>query len=511
MKDDPKPDYSGIVIFLLALLSVLIHLIVSDNLEYHRDELLYFSLGLHPAAGYATVPPMIGWIAALMQNIFGYTVFAVRLFPAVMSGLMVFLVAGIAREMGGSGYARILAATGFLIAVFALRAFNLFQPVHTDILFWTLIFYLVLRYINTSSDNYLVLLGITAGAGLLNKYLLGLLLLALLVVVPITQYRNIFVRRKFWFGLLAWFIVFLPNLIWQFVNGLPVISHMAELERTQLVNVDRSAFLSEQLVFPGMASVLTVAGLIWLFLGRKAWRYRFLGTTVVIVIAALMLMRGKSYYTMGVFPFLIAAGAVSWEMTLKKTFSRITLILLLVLLTIPSLPIGIPLFGQDKLASYFGKLSNDYGMDFLCRFEDGSIHPLPQDYADMLGWEELTGIAAKAWDMIEDKNTAFIYCENYGYAGAVTIIGKKFGLPEAVSFNESFRYWIPLVFNPDITSAVYINSEIGDDVGQIFGKITKVGSISNPLSREYGTSVWLLEEPTGSFNSFWLDRVKQFF
>jgi len=214
---------------------------------------------------------------------------------------------------------------------------------------------------------------------------------------------------------------------------------------------------------------------------------------------------------MGVFPFLIAAGAVSWEMTLKKTFSRITLILLLVLLTIPSLPIGIPLFGQEKLASYFGKLSNDYGMDFLCRFEDGSIHPLPQDYADMLGWEELTGIAAKAWDMIEDKNTAFIYCENYGYAGAVTIIGKKFGLPEAVSFNESFRYWIPLVFNPDITSAVYINSEIGDDVGQIFGKITKVGSISNPLSREYGTSVWLLEEPTGSFNSFWLDRVKQFF
>ena len=131
MKDDPKNGYSGIVIFLLALSSVLIHLIVSDNLEYHRDELLYFSLGLHPAAGYATVPPMIGWIAALMQNIFGYTVFAVRLFPAVMSGLMVFLVAGIAREMGGSGYARILAATGFLIAVFALRAFNLFQPVHS--------------------------------------------------------------------------------------------------------------------------------------------------------------------------------------------------------------------------------------------------------------------------------------------------------------------------------------------------------------------------------------------
>ena len=150
-------------------------------------------------------------------------------------------------------------------------------------------------------------------------------------------------------------------------------------------------------------------------------------------------------------------------------------------------------------------------MDFICRFEDGSIHSLPQDYADMLGWEELTGIAAEAWNMIDDKNSAFIFCENYGYAGAVTIIGKKYGLPEAVSFNESFRYWIPLVFDPDITSAVYINGEVGEDIGQIFGKVTRVGSISNPLSREFGTSVWLLEEPLGSFNSYWLDTVKQFF
>lgn len=511
MKEEPGNSYSGIVIFFLALLNVVIHLYVSDNLEYHRDELLYFSLGLHPAAGYATVPPMIGWIAGIMQGIFGTSVFAVRLFPAVMSGVMVYLVAAIAREMGGSGYARILAATGFTISIVGLRAFLFFQPVHIDIFFWTLIFYLIIRYVNTSSDKYLLLLGITAGAGMLNKYLLGLLILMLLIIVPLTRYRTIFTRRKFWIGLLAGFIVFLPNLIWQLVNGIPVLNHLSELERTQLVNVDRTAFLIEQLIIPGMASVLTIAGIIHLFTGRKAWQYRFLGIAVMAVILSLMMMRGKNYYTMGVFPFLMAAGAVSWEMTLKRTWSRLTLILLLVLLTIPSLPIGIPLYGPEKLVSYFDGLVTDYKMDFVCRFEDGSIHPLPQDYADMLGWEELTAIAAEAWNMIEDKNSAFIFCENYGYAGAVTIIGQKYGLPEAVSFNESFRYWIPLVFHPDITSAVYVNDEVGEDVSQIFGKITRVGSISNPLSREFGTSVWLLEEPLGSFNSFWLDTVKQFF
>jgi 4-amino-4-deoxy-L-arabinose transferase-like glycosyltransferase len=71
------------VIF-LVLFNICIHLLVINNLEYHRDELLYFSLGQHPDFGFATVPPMIGWIAWLMQNVFGNSLFAVRLFPALL-------------------------------------------------------------------------------------------------------------------------------------------------------------------------------------------------------------------------------------------------------------------------------------------------------------------------------------------------------------------------------------------------------------------------------------------
>jgi hypothetical protein len=154
-------------------------------------------------------------------------------------------------------------------------------------------------------------------------------------------------------------------------------------------------------------------------------------------------------------------------------------------------------------------LDEKYGIDVGRRFEDGSIHSLPQDYADMLGWEELTSVAAKAYGMIESKSSAFIYCENYGEAGAITVIGKKYGLPEAVSFNESFQYWIPKQFDPDITSLVYINNEMGEDVKLFFKKITLVGSISNPDAREFGTSVFLCQEPVASFNDFWKERLSQ--
>jgi hypothetical protein len=503
-----KINYVSITITLLALFFVAIHLIFSDNLEYHRDELLYFSLGQHPAFGYATVPPMIGWVAWTMQNIFGYSVFAVRLFPALIGGLMIVLVSALAKELGGSGYSRILAAIGVIVSIVGLRTFLLFQPVHIDLILWTLFIYLIIKYINTSSGNYLILLGMAGGAALLNKYLIGLLFLILLIIVPFTQYRTIFKEKKLWYGVLAGALIFLPNLAWQIVNGLPVINHLTELKETQLVNVDKTAFLIEQLAMPGAASILTVAGILYLFLNRNAWKFRFLGLVVISVVITLMLMQGKSYYTQGIFPFLIAAGAVSWGNMLRRGWSRTLLVLVIIALSVPIAPIGIPVFKTDRLIKYFSYIGSKYGMDFVCRFEDNSIHSLPQDYADMLGWEELTKIADKAWRQIPDKKAAFIYCENYGQAGAITVIGKKYGLPEAVCFSESFRYWIPERFDPDITSMIYINDELGEDVRQGFREVTKIGSITNPDAREYGTSVYLCRDPLGSFNVFWARRIK---
>lgn len=223
-----------------------------------------------------------------------------------------------------------------------------------------------------------------------------------------------------------------------------------------------------------------------------------------------MLMKGKSYYTLGIFPLLISAGAVAYDFWLKRLWLRILLPALIGVITLPVIPVGLPVFSTAGLIEYFKVLDKKYGVDTGRRFEDGSIHSLPQDYADMLGWEEMTSLADKAWNRIIDKEAAFIYCENYGQAGAITVIGKKYGLPSALSFNESFQYWLPGKFSPDIKSFVYINDEPGGDVKAFFGKITLIGRVSNPDAREYGTGVFLLEEPAGSFNKFWKARLEEF-
>ena len=506
MKKVLKDIFGDPLIVSIALLSVFVHLSIVNNLEYQRDELLYFSLGMHPAAGYVSVPPLTGWIAWIIQNIFGYSVFAVRLFPAILGGALILLVASVVRELGGSGYAAFLSSAGLMISIFFQRTYFLFQPVHIEIFLWTLIIFLVIKYINTKNGNFLILLGFFSGLAMLNKYLTVLFLTGLLIIIPFTKYRYVFGERKFLYGLAAGFLVFLPNLIWQVYRGLPVFNHMSELYDTQLVHMDVPLFLKEQLIMPFAGSLFTVAGLFFLLLSDKLRNYRFLAYLALFVIGALMILRGKSYYTLGVFPFLIAAGAVAYEHWITGKRIRILFPVILLLVTLPVVPIGIPVFSTSGLIKYFGFQEEKLGIDLGRRFEDGTIHSLPQDYADMLGWEELTLIADSAYRMVRDRDACFIYGENYGQAGAITVIGKKYGLPEAISFSESFQYWQPARFDPDITSIVYINDEPGDDIKALFSKITRVGSISNPHAREYGTAVYLCEDPTRSFNEFWAER-----
>jgi hypothetical protein len=498
------------VIYGIAFITVAVHLLIINNLEYHRDELLYFSLGQHPAAGYATVPPLIGWIAMIMQKLFGCSLFAVRLVPSILGGTMIIVVASMARELGGSQYASFLAVIGLSVSIFFMRTYSLFMPVFIELFLWTLCIYLIIRYINSEKGKFLVLFGIVAGIAMLNKYLAALLFMGLVLIIPFTAHNKIFLKKHFWIGMAAAFMIFLPNLLWQVSKGFPVFRHMNELYDTQLVHMDVPLFLREQLLMPFAGSILTIAGLIFLLFRKDTLRYRFLGFLSLFIIGALLILKGKSYYTLGVFPLLIASGAAAYDRWLKKSWLRVVVPLLLVVLTIPVIPMGMAVFNKEGLKKYFTGQEEKTGLTVGRRFEDGSIHSLPQDYADMIGWEELTAVAARAYESVSDKKACFIYCENYGQAGAITVIGKKYGLPEAVCFSESFRYWFPRSFSPDIKSFIYINSKLGDDVKSFFRKITVVGSITDPDAREYGTTVWLCEDPAGSFNEVWALRTSVF-
>ncbi len=487
------------LLWIIAALNVVLHLAFSQNLEYHRDELLYFSQGLHPDWGYASVPPLTGWLAGLVEATLGYSVWAVRVLPALFSGVMVLLVAAISREFGGRDYAQILAGIGVVLAPLILRAFSFFQPVYLDIFFWTLLFYWLVRFLNTSSDRYLYALGITLGLGLLNKYLIALWAICALLVLFFSSERKIFTRKALYVAFGISLLIFLPNIIWQIGHDFPVMQHMAALNDSQLVHVDRGQFLTDQLIMVYAVLLLVLPGLYFLLSSRK---YRSVGLAAISTVAFLYLVRGKSYYTAGIFPMLLAAGAVFWENILVRTFGKILIPALMTLCLVPFLPIGLPIYKVKGLVAYFDKLDKKYGVNVGRRFEDGTIHSLPQDYADMLGWEELTRIVQSAYERTGDKKNFLIYCENYGQAGAVAIIGKKYSLPEPMCFSESFLYWAPDLLHHEVREFIYVNDEMGEDVTRGFADIREIGRIQNVNAREYGTRVYLCRQPRGDVQAF---------
>jgi 4-amino-4-deoxy-L-arabinose transferase-like glycosyltransferase len=496
-------------IWLIAIFNVVFHMFFYNTLGFHRDELLYFSLGQHFAAGYASVPPFIGSIAWIIIHTLGYSLFAARLIPFLLSGIMIFLITAITREMKGKNYAQIIVAIAFTVTPFNLRCFSLFQPVCFDMFFWSMIFYLILRWFNTKDDKYLVWLGPIVGLGLMNKYTLVLEIFCLFVVLIFTSYREIFRRRAFYKSVIIALLFFLPNIIWQIFNDLPFVTHMHALNDNQLVHVDRVSFLTDQFFIGSMGMLLIIPGILSL-LGSKILRpYRPLVLACLLAVIILVLLKGKSYYTIGMFPLWIAAGGVYWETVLKRTLPKILIPLTLVLFSIPVIPMGLPVFNTDKLVKYFAWSKENLGLGMALRWEDGLYHPLPQDYADMLGWDELAAVTANAYRQVPDKESAMIYAENYGQAGAVMVMGKKYGLPDPACFSESFLYWIPRNPTKEITTLIYINDELGNDVRFLFSDCREVGCISNPLAREYKTGVWLCTKPHSSFNDLWISRIRK--
>ena len=132
----------------------------------------------------------------------------------------------------------------------------------------------------------------------------------------------------------------------------------------------------------------------------------------------------------------------------------------------------------------------------VLNWEDGKSHPLPQDFADMLGWEEMASKSAKAFHSLNDleKKNTLVYCDNYGEAGALNYYGKKYRLPETYSDNASFLYWMPDSLHFDnivlVTDDVH---EMEHDFLKNFKEVVLFDSITTPYARERGSLILVLK------------------
>ena len=493
----------------LVTISLALRFLTISRYGFHRDEFLYISQGQHLDWGFWSNPPGPAFFSWLTQMILGDSIMAIRFFPGMLGGLTILLVCLIAREMGGGRFAQMLAGFSMMVSNAMPRVFLMFNPVPFDVFYWTLFAYLITKYLSTTNSRYIILLGIAAGLGMLNKYSTIFFILPALPILLLTQPKSLLKSRSLYISGLIFLVIILPNLFWQWRYGFPVIGHMNELARTQLVNVKASAFFSDQILFNASVLIIWISGLWFLLFEARARRYKPIGFIFIGIIILLLVLKGKSYYTMGAYPMLFAAGGCMWEQwAAKKLWLKILVPTLCVVLFQFTLPFSVPYLSLDKMVAY-GREMAEKGLDGLVRWEDGKIHDLPQDYADMLGWEDLGDLVIEATTQIEDPTNCIIYCENFGQAGAVSYYTSKQGIPAPVSFADAFVFWLPEKINPSVQDFIYVNDELGADVDNLFEKIIEIGQVGGPYAREAMTRVYLCQQPKSSLAEFWLQRVSE--
>ena len=253
-----------------------------------------------------------------------------------------------------------------------------------------------------------------------------------------------------------------------------------------------------------------VTGFLYLFLNKDGRIFIFLGLAYIGVVAILLWFHGKSYYTLGLYPILFGFGSIvieKWTVH-SRFFLRFIFSAVIIYFGIRFTFICLPLMSPASLAAHYEKThAADLG---VLRWEDQHNHPLPQDFADMLGWEEMAEKTSSAFHSLDSSQQAntIIFCDNYGMAGAVTYYRKKYHLPAAYSDNASFLYWISDTIN--FKNLVLIESDPDEmKYGFIkqFSSAKITDSITNPYAREKGTAIMLLSGASDLFRKFFNEKL----
>lgn len=472
-----------------AAAKLILHLVANIRGGYgiFRDEFYYIDCSNHLAFGYVDQPPLSILILKISRFLFGDSLFAIRLLPAVAGAVTVYLAGLIAREMGGKRFAQFLAATAvaFVPGYFGMHGF--FSMNAFDLLFWTIAVYLLTRIINTGNSRLWLWFGLVCGLGLQNKISMLFFGFGVVVSMLLTPERKSFKDKFLWIGGLIAAIIFLPHIIWQIANGWPTLEFIENAKAGKIAAFSPLGFFATQILDMNPISFpLWFGGLIYLLIGKGVRKYRLAGFMYLVVFALLALQRSKPYYLWSVYPVLFAAGSLGWERAVDRWgfgWIKTATIAVLVLFGILIVPMGLPILPEESFIAY----SRFIGLEH----QSGENHQqgaLPQHFADMHGWENMAVTVAGVFHSLsaEEKEKTIVFTGNYGEAGAINYYRNKYDLPPVFSGHNAHWFWGPPDF--EVETILTLDRD-RDDLLSVFDEVIEGAIIDCDYCMPYEDSL----------------------
>ena len=307
------------MVFIAGAVSVVL-VAFASGYGYHRDELYFIAAGEHLDWAYADQGPLTPLIARAMTEISADSLTVLRLPSALAAGLIVLLTGLLARELGASRRAELIAAGCAGVGVIVLFTGHMLHTSTFDLLAWTAVTWLVVRALRTGDDRLWLVAGVVLGIGLLNKALPAFLAVGLLAGVAIAGPRRLLRNPYVWAGAGIALVLWLPWIVWQADRDWPQIDVSREITAGGSASSEpRWAVVPFQfLLISPMLAPVWIAGLVAFFRDPALRTYKFFGWAWVVLAVVYMAVGGKPYYLAGLLPVLLAAGSIQVDAWLER-------------------------------------------------------------------------------------------------------------------------------------------------------------------------------------------------
>jgi hypothetical protein len=498
------------LIALFALLKLGLHLATSSGYGYFRDEFYYLACADHLSAGYVDHPPLCVIVLSAVRGLLGDSRLALRLVPALLGAGTVALVGWMARLLGGGRWALVLAMTGALVAPEYLALNHFYSMNAFDIFFWALAALLVIRLVQRETTARWCVLGVVLGLGLLNKISVLWLGAGLLVGLLATPLRRSLLRPGPWLAGLIAGALFAPYVVWEIRNGWPTREFIRNATSEKMVQVAPLDFVSNQvdMMLP-FTLPLWLGGLVWLFAGREGRTYRVLAWTYVTVMLVLMASgSSRAGYLAPAYTWLFAAGGVAAERVLARPrlgWLRPAYAAVLLLAGAAIAPLALPSLPIETYIRYARALGEAPSTE-----ERKELGELGQFYADMHGWDEIVATVADAHRKLapEEAAAARVFAPDYGIAGAIDLLGRRQGLPPAISGHNNYWLWGPRGWDGRLLIVVGGTEE---RLRALFEQVERAGTLDcgRCMPYENGRPVWIARGLTVPIAELW-PQVKHY-
>jgi hypothetical protein len=436
-----------IIIFSIALINFLIYLITQAFFSYgmFRDEYYYLACANRLDFGYVDHPPLSIWVLAFWKMLFGNSMLMIRLVPAILSSLSLIALGLLTQKLGGKIAAIVIAMLLFMLTPIFLGMNTIYSMNTFDYFFWISSAYLFLKLIQTENKQYWIWIGFVLGLGLLNKTSVLWLGTGVFVGTIFTPLRKDLKTKYPYIAFIIAVLIFSPYIIWNITHDFAHLEFMRNAATEKYGGLTPFSFIKDQIFIHNPISILIwLPGIIFFFFKKESKQYRAIGF-IWLTTFLILLINGhsKAEYISAAYPGLFAGGAVlveRWSTLPNRSWLKYVITLTTLVVGVLLLPLARPFLSPES----FIKFKSAFGTEPSSN-EGKELGGLPQFYSDMFGWEELAKSVSKVYQSLpkEERKNTFVYCTNYGKAGAIEYYNKKYALPKVICSHNSYWYWWP--------------------------------------------------------------------